>query len=300
MLTSRRLTSVLLCALVVYAAPTSPVVPRQIITALTAAQVAAFKPYSYYAASAYCQPSTTLAWSCGANCNANSGFQPVASGGDGSVTQFWYVGYDPALATIIVAHQGTDSSAILPLVTDADFFLDNLDSNLFPGINSSIKVHDGFGNAQARAAASVLSAVQTAMTRYGTTRVTIVGHSLGGAIALIDSVYLPLHLPAGTIFRTITYGLPRVGNQAFADYIDAQTSLTHTNNKHDAVPILPGRFLGFRHPGGEIHIESSGSWASCPGQDNTNEQCTIGYVPNIFSGVLGDHSGPYDGVNMGC
>ena len=78
-----------------------------------------------------------------------------------------YVGYDPALATIIVAHQGTDSSAMyglvvqrfvqvswwlcrLPLVTDADFFLDNLDSNLFPGINSSIKVHDGFGNAQAR------------------------------------------------------------------------------------------------------------------------------------------------------
>ena len=29
------------------------------------------------------------------------------------------------------------------------------------------------------------------------------------------------------------------------------------------------------------------------GQDNTNEQCTIGYVPNIFSGVLGDHSGTF-------
>lgn len=32
-----------------------------------------------------------------ANCNANPGFRPTASGGDGAVTQFWYVGYDPTL-----------------------------------------------------------------------------------------------------------------------------------------------------------------------------------------------------------
>jgi len=31
--------------------------------------------------------------------------------------------------------------------------------------------------------------------------------------------------------------------------------------------VSQGRFLGFRHPGGEIHIESSGSWASCPGEE---------------------------------
>ena len=32
-----------------------------------------------------------------ANCNANPGFKPVASGGDGAVTQTWFVGYDPTL-----------------------------------------------------------------------------------------------------------------------------------------------------------------------------------------------------------
>lgn len=36
------------------------------------------------------------------------------------------------------------------------------------------------------------------------------------------------------------------------------------------------------------------------GQDNTNSQCTIGTVPNIFEGRDGDHAGPYDGVFMGC
>lgn len=48
------------------------------------------------------------------------------------------------------------------------------------------------------------------MSQFSATRVTIVGHSLGGAIALIDAVYLPLHLPSGTTFKTVTFGMPRV------------------------------------------------------------------------------------------
>lgn len=34
--------------------------------------------------------------------------------------------------------------------------------------------------------------------------------SVGGALALLDSIYLPLHLPSHISFRTITYGMPRV------------------------------------------------------------------------------------------
>ena len=71
----------------------------------------------------------------------------------------------------------------------------------------------------------------------------LVGHSLGGALALLDAVFLPLHLPTGTKFTTITYGMPRVGNQAFADYVDAHvTNLSHINNKKDPVPILATAF----------------------------------------------------------
>ncbi|KAL0953901.1 hypothetical protein HGRIS_005068 [Hohenbuehelia grisea] len=275
---------------------------RQSISVLSTATIATFKKYSFFAASAYCAPAKTLAWTCGANCNSNSGFQPVASGGDGSKTQFWYVGYDPSLKSVIVAHQGTDTSKIVPLLTDADFFFDNLSASLFPGISTSIKVHNGFSEAQAKAAPAVLAAVKTALSRFSATHVTIVGHSLGGAIALIDAVYLPLHLPAGTVFKTVTYGMPRVGNQAFANYVDAHvTSLNHINNKKDIVPIVPGRFLGFSHPKGEIHIRVADSaWMNCPGQDNTGNDCTIDEVPNIIAGAAGDHSGPYDGVRMGC
>lgn len=31
-------------------------------------------------------------------CNSNPGFKPVASGGDGAIVQYWYVGYDTTLA----------------------------------------------------------------------------------------------------------------------------------------------------------------------------------------------------------
>ena len=101
----------------------------------------------------------------------------------------------------------------------------------------------------------------------------------------------------------VGYGLPRVGNAAFANYIDAHdaiTSVTHINNMEDIVPILPGMFLGYHHPSGEIHIQDSGAWLACPGQDNDSDECIVGDVPNIFEGKESEHDGPYNGVTMGC
>lgn len=69
-----------------------------------------------------------------------------------------------------------------------------------------------------RSAAPILKAVQDLQSSTGSKKVLIVGHSLGAAIALLDSVYLPLHLPASTVFTTSVFGLPRVGNPAFANY----------------------------------------------------------------------------------
>ncbi|KAI9567106.1 Alpha/Beta hydrolase protein [Boletus coccyginus] len=271
---------------------------KESITALTTTQIDSFTPYTYYASTGYCTPAQTIAWNCGANCNANPEFKPVASGGNGDSVQYWYVGYDPNLHTVIVAHQGTDPSEMESLVTDADFFLTNLDSTLFPGISSDIKVHNGFASDQASTATDVLAAVQKTMSEHGTTNITMVGHSLGAAITLLDSVYLPLWLPAGTTFQTIGYGLPRVGNQAFANYVDANLHLTHINNEEDPIPICPGMFMGFVHPSGEVHIQDSGEWAACPGQDNPSTQCIVGDVPEIWDGNLDDHSGPYNGITM--
>jgi predicted lipase len=115
-------------------------------------------------------------------------------------------------------------------------------------------------------ASAILSAVQDTLSAKGTSSVTVVGHSLGGALALLDGVFLSLKLPSATV-RVVSYGMPRVGNQAFANFVDSQLSgrVTHVNNEEDPIPTVPGIFLGFHHPSGEIHIQDSGAWDSCPG-----------------------------------
>ncbi|KAL9716656.1 hypothetical protein Ac2012v2_001108 [Leucoagaricus gongylophorus] len=299
MLTSRVFFASFLAFFAVNASPLNPVKRQATTTALNTAQINAFTSFTHFASTAYCDPSNTINWSCGANCEANSDFVPVASGGDGSSVQFWYVGHSPSQNTIIVGHQGTDTTKIEALVTDSKFFLKKLDSSLFPGVSSSVEAHSGFADEQAKTAADILSAVQTAISQTKITTVTVVGHSLGGAIALIDSIYLLLHTTGVTI-QTIVYGCPRVGNQAFADYVDLHLNLTHITNKKDPIPIVPGRLLGYVGPSGEDHISEDNTWFACAGQDNTNTDCSTGAVPNIFESDASDHSGPYNGITMGC
>ena len=174
-----------------------------------------------------------------------------------------------------------------------------------------------------RAANAVLSAVLTGVDTYGTKSVTAVGHSLGAALSLLDAVFLPLHIPGLTV-TYYGYGLPRVrtateappigtlgdltllpaqvGNQDFANYVDGKLGgrFTRITNYEDPIPILPGRFLGFHHPSGEAHIDDGQVWKWCPGQDNTDAQCSIGDTTSILDSDIGDHDGPYNGINIGC
>jgi hypothetical protein len=78
---------------------------------------------------------------------------------------------------------------------------------------------------------------------------------------------MKLNLPAGTRIQGVTFGTPRVGNAAWATFFDSEiTEFKRVNNKHDPVPVLPWRELGFMHPSGEIHIESNGDVVACLGE----------------------------------
>ncbi|KDN47097.1 hypothetical protein RSAG8_03874, partial [Rhizoctonia solani AG-8 WAC10335] len=246
-----------LLPLAAYAAPTN--VPRAGVTTITAAQIASYRPYTLLTRAGYCPASKTATWSCGAPCTDLSGFVPFASGGDGVVTPYWYVGYYPAISSVVVANQGTDASKLL------------------------IR----------------LAAVKKALAAHPGATVATVGHSLGGAISLLDAVYLKTQIP-GIKLKVVTYGQPRVGNPAFASYVDANLSdLSRITNEKDIVPIVPGRRLGFAHASGEKHIRAPGSWVACSGQDNADGQCTTGTVSNIMVGDVNDHGGPYEGIRVG-
>ncbi|KAF9458295.1 hypothetical protein BDZ94DRAFT_1240090 [Collybia nuda] len=147
----------------------------------------------------------------------------------------------------------------ISLITGSLIFMSPLNPTLFPGISGTINVHHGFGLAQERgiklgSPAEVLEAVKTSLAEYGTKKVTIVGHSL--------------------VFKAVTYGVPRAGNKAFADYLDTHANITHINNK----------------------------------SKSTNAQCLDVYTPNVAFGLIEEllahanqHIGPYGDIFMsGC
>jgi hypothetical protein len=105
---------------------------------------------------------------------------------------------------------------------------------------------------------------------------------------------LPIEQPDGPSVQ--------VGNQDFANYVDSQLSgrFTRITNLKDPIPILPGLFLGFKHPSGEAHINDGETWKWCAGQDNADTQCSVGSTPSIFESDLNDHDGPYNGITIGC
>lgn len=55
----------LFVALEAFALPTEPALKKRQIQPLSSGAVAAFEPYSFYAASAYCDPSVLETWTCG-------------------------------------------------------------------------------------------------------------------------------------------------------------------------------------------------------------------------------------------
>lgn len=62
---------------------------------------------------------------------------------------------------------------------------------------------------------------------YSDYKLVIAGHSLGGAMARITQ-FLLLYLDQfpGCTYELYTYGEPRVGNKAFADFMNNQTITT--------------------------------------------------------------------------
>ncbi len=133
--------------------------------------------------------------------------------------------------------------------------------------------------------------------------VTVVGHSLGATLALLDGVLLRIQLDPTVGVKVIGYGMPRVGNDVFANFVDKILSgrVTRINNKKDPVPTVPARSFGYQHCSGEVHIqEESGEWIECPFQDNTDPRCTDGTVTSIFGSKFSEHSGPYNGIMLKC
>ncbi|PIL34143.1 hypothetical protein GSI_03854 [Ganoderma sinense ZZ0214-1] len=251
-----------------------------------------------FARAVYCSSPVIKRWACGEPCKAlGNNIQILAAGGDDKRVPNFFVAYDKEQDTVVVAHQGTEPKNFLSDLNDLNIDQVRANTTVLPNAGADVRMHDGFLETQERTSDLVLSTVQSALKSTGSKKVLVVGHSLGAAIASIDGMMLKMKLDPRIAVTTTVFGLPRVGNKAWADLVDRTlgASFTHVTNQDDPVPRVPPQFLNFQHPSNEIHITSvdhSGKTATaelCPGQEN--RECARGN--SFLASSITNHRGPY-------
>ncbi|KAI0746036.1 alpha/beta-hydrolase [Earliella scabrosa] len=249
-----------------------------------------------FARAAYCSAEAVTNWSCGESCDVLPNVQVLAAGGDDAAIPGFFIASDPDAQTIVVAHQGTEPTEFLSVLNDIQFAQVDANATLFPQASADVKLHDGFQKTQGRTADLVLSTVQSGLAASGFKKVLVTGHSLGAAVASLDAAMLRMALPADVAVDAIVFGLPRVGNSAWADLFDSLVpTFVHVTNQDDVVPNVPPHFLDFQHPSGELHIQSvddasgQATMVACPGQENQN--CAAGN--SLLDTSIVNHLGPY-------
>lgn len=130
-----------------------------------------------------------------------------------------------------------------------------------------------------------------ARKKYPDYEVTLIGHSLGGAVAALASLEMDSR---GLDPHVTTFGEPKVGNDKMAEFInemfdlskarerddDTQMRYRRVTHVNDPVPLLPLTEWGYVPHAGEIHISkldlppSREDVEHCIG--NTDKRCIAG------------------------
>ncbi|KAJ7080185.1 alpha/beta-hydrolase [Mycena belliarum] len=252
-----------------------------------------------FARAAYCPSASITAWTCGTACQSLSGVKFLQAGGDEGLTPFYFIAHDTVDQSLVVAHEGTDPKNILSILNDAEFGLEDIDTTRIPqAAGKGVQVHSGFQATFQRTADGLLAGVKTNLASTGVKKVVVTGHSLGAALATMTGAMIKGAVGPSVDVVVTTFGLPRGGNKAWADFLDSNVGVTFVTNQNDPVPTVPPLTLGFTHSSGEIHIVdgSQSNLVACPGQDN--KHCATGN--SLLDVSISNHLGPYfDDITFG-
>jgi len=143
---------------------------------------------------------------------------------------------------IVLCFRGTEPTEISDLKADLNAWPDRGEVG---GL-----VHNGFQNEVEKIWENVRKVVDS--KPHASKRLTMCGHSLGGAMATIAASRMK-----DRIDSLYTYGSPRVGNKAF---IEACKNVKHYRfvNNNDIVPTVPFRWMGYRHHGECMYFNYTG------------------------------------------
>lgn len=201
------------------------------------------------AGAAYCHSSAISSWDC-SFCKDAFKLTQVQVFDNKTTDSQAFVGFAEQQNAVIVSYRGTDPLSITDWLEDLQ--ASKLDFE-FPGCSSCL-IHKGFWDVFLSTVDDVVPAVEAAMKSHPRARVWVTGHSLGGALAVHSSLHLAqLGFPVTNVH---TFGEPRVGNQAFAQFWNQQitaasnaniTSQYRVTHNADPVPHLPPVAMGFYH-----------------------------------------------------
>lgn len=153
---------------------------------------------------------------------------------------------------------------------------------------TNCRVHSGFYVAWRSIAdevADALADLRAANPGYST---IITGHSLGGALASL--AYVDLKAGGVPIEIAYTMGSPRVGNPAYADFVDRLSDASDQNlgtmiritHGIDGVPGLPTQEMGFQHSRTEIYAVNNAAGVQSP---ETTHRCFGQEAPDCNRGT---------------
>jgi len=119
---------------------------------------------------------------------------------------------------------------------------------------TKIRIHTGFYNLYQTIREEIQKIGNYCSSKEDIKSINIVGHSLGGALAVLSAIDLQYNFPQ-LCYNIVVFGCPRVGNNAFAtSYNNRLIKTIRVENGNDLVSKLPLKIMGYKHVGAKVHI----------------------------------------------
>jgi predicted lipase len=243
----------------------------------------------HYAKVSYCSTSDIENWKCGAICSKIQGVESASKVEDFWMGTFGYVTYNSQDNMIVASFRG--STTIINWINNINFFKSN-----YKGLSKKIQVHTGFLESYMSVADQVVERVSALVKKYPSASILFTGHSLGGAMATFAAMDVKEKLGLSNFMMLYTFGSPRTGNKAWADYVmklyAPSTNLFRIVHGKDMVPYLPQRLLDFTHVGTEIwypRSDLSSTYKTCENGSGLAENSDCSYTLGITDVSVLDH-----------
>eukprot|EP00756_Hemistasia_phaeocysticola_P029983 Hpha_TRINITY_DN16266_c3_g5::TRINITY_DN16266_c3_g5_i1::g.11645::m.11645 len=245
--------------------------------------------------SAYCTGDAITNWNCKFCTQLDSKYTVTAYASNQSQHSAAFVAYTTSPEKrIVISFRGTDGADIKNWIENVNFV-----PTPIPWLdNPNYQAHEGFVGIYVSLRPHVQQGLKDAQAACPDCNVSVVGHSLGGAVAVLAAS--DLVVTNKIVPQVFTFGAPRSGNGEYHDWYRANVhdvvGSYRAVHKHDIVPHVPTNTMGFLHMPREIWQTNDTNYEMC---DNTGEDHLCSWGVGVTDYSINDHFRYFD-IDEGC